>query len=194
MPPLKAASGSSSSSGSISIAMPLGGRPLVTAKSTPSALSLRTAATARSVRAFSEVTSVPSTSASSSLTDRAEGSLIEPASVSRRTSSDAQNSLLAVQSTLRQTDRIGVHRTRSKATVPPLNRKACQPRAESRASRLAGSNPMRAAAAARSPNDPADWVRSTSRFADMVARFDDQVIDLRANLGPVGHGHGGVHA
>ena len=47
----------------MSISMPRGGRPLVMAKRTPAWRRLRTAATASSVRTFSWVTSVPSTSA-----------------------------------------------------------------------------------------------------------------------------------
>ncbi len=47
--------------------MPRGGRPLVTANSMPASRRRLTAATARSVRAFSWVTSVPSTSASTIL-------------------------------------------------------------------------------------------------------------------------------
>ena len=66
-PPLNAASGVSSASGSTSIAMPRGGRPLVTANVIPASRSLPTAAIARSVRTLSFVTSVPSTSASISL-------------------------------------------------------------------------------------------------------------------------------
>ena len=53
-------------SGSISIAMPRGGRPLVTANLMPALSSAATAAMARSVRTLSLVTTVPSTSASSS--------------------------------------------------------------------------------------------------------------------------------
>ena len=64
-PPLKAAIGVLSPSGSISIDMPRGGRPLVTAKSIPACFSFPTAAMARSVRTLSWVTSVPSTSARS---------------------------------------------------------------------------------------------------------------------------------
>src|SRR5215469_387153 len=67
-PPLKAAIGVCRSSGSISMAMPRGGRPLVITKITPASCSLCTASTARSVSTLSCVTSVPSTSASSSLT------------------------------------------------------------------------------------------------------------------------------
>ncbi len=63
-PPLKAAIGVSSPSGSTSIDMPFGGRPLVTAKRMPAARSFWTAAIARSVSTLSFVTSVPSTSAS----------------------------------------------------------------------------------------------------------------------------------
>ncbi len=66
-PPLNAATGVVMPSGSISIDMPSGGRPLVTANAIPASASLRTAAIARSVSALSGVTSVPSTSASSSL-------------------------------------------------------------------------------------------------------------------------------
>src|ERR1700722_10316503 len=62
-PPLKAAIGVVSWSGSMSIDMPRGGRPLVMAKSIPACLSFATAAMARSVRTLSWVTSVPSTSA-----------------------------------------------------------------------------------------------------------------------------------
>src|SRR5690348_6794833 len=53
----------------MSIDMPRGGRPLVMAKSIPASRSLATAATARSVRTLSWVTSVPSTSARSSRID-----------------------------------------------------------------------------------------------------------------------------
>jgi hypothetical protein len=49
-------------------AMPRGGRPLVIAKITPASRKSRTAAMASSVSTFPCVTSVPSTSASSSLT------------------------------------------------------------------------------------------------------------------------------
>src|ERR1700678_4072106 len=66
-PPLKAAIGVLRFSGSISIDMPRGGRPLVIAKRIPASPSLRTASTARSVRTLSGVTSVPSTSARTSL-------------------------------------------------------------------------------------------------------------------------------
>ena len=65
-PPLKAAIKVVMLSGSISIDMPLGGRPLVIANRIPASPSLRTAPTARSVSTLSGVTSVPSTSASSS--------------------------------------------------------------------------------------------------------------------------------
>src|SRR5499425_1956002 len=64
-PPLKAAIGVLSPSGSISIDMPRGGRPLVIAKSIPACFSFPAAAMARSVRTLSWVTSVPSTSARS---------------------------------------------------------------------------------------------------------------------------------
>src|SRR5215471_10375280 len=66
-PPLNAAIGVVSPSGSMSIDMPRGGRPLVIAKSIPACLSFPTAAMARSVRTLSWVTSVPSTSARRSL-------------------------------------------------------------------------------------------------------------------------------
>ena len=62
-PPLKPAMAVSSASGSISIAMPRGGRPLVTANRTPFCLSDRTAVIARSVKILFSPTSVPSTSA-----------------------------------------------------------------------------------------------------------------------------------
>ena len=61
-PPLKPAIGVESASGSTSIAMPLGGRPLVTAKPTPAARSAATASIDAWVRVLSDVTSVPSTS------------------------------------------------------------------------------------------------------------------------------------
>ncbi len=64
-PPLNAATGVSSASGSTSISIPRGGRPLVTANSTPASCSRWTASTERAVSAFSELTSVPSTSESS---------------------------------------------------------------------------------------------------------------------------------
>ncbi len=67
-PPLNAAIGVCRSSGSVSIAMPRGGRPLVIAKITPASCSLCAASTARLVSTLSWVTSVPSTSASISLT------------------------------------------------------------------------------------------------------------------------------
>src|SRR6266851_9973028 len=63
-PPLKPAIGVSSLRASNSMAMPMGGRPLVMAKRIPAARKLCTAAWARSVRTFCSVTSVPSTSAS----------------------------------------------------------------------------------------------------------------------------------
>jgi hypothetical protein len=65
-PPLNAAIGVVRSSGSMSIDMPRGGRPLVIANRIPASPSLRTALMARSVRTLSGVTSVPSTSARSS--------------------------------------------------------------------------------------------------------------------------------
>ena len=66
MPPLKPATGVRSASGSINIAMPRGGRPLVIAKAMPAACSAFTAAAARGVSTFSAVTRVPSTSARTS--------------------------------------------------------------------------------------------------------------------------------
>ena len=63
-PPLKAAIGVVRPSGSMSIDMPRGGRPLVIANNIPACFSFATAAMARSVRTLSWVTSVPSTSAS----------------------------------------------------------------------------------------------------------------------------------
>src|SRR5215475_8601907 len=66
-PPLKPAMGISSLSGSKSISMPFGGRPLVMAKRMPASCRLWTAAWARSVRIFCSVTSVPSTSAAVAL-------------------------------------------------------------------------------------------------------------------------------
>src|SRR6202011_6169550 len=63
-PPLKPAIGVSSLRASNSMAMPLGGRPLVMAKRIPALRRLCTAAWARSVSTFCSVTSVPSTSAS----------------------------------------------------------------------------------------------------------------------------------
>ncbi len=66
MPPLKPAIGVRSASGSINIAMPRGGRPLVIAKAMPAACNAFTAATARGVSTFSAVTRVPSTSARTS--------------------------------------------------------------------------------------------------------------------------------
>ncbi len=66
-PPLNPAMAPSSASGSISIAMPRGGRPDVIANRMPRSRSARTARIARSVSTFSCVTSVPSTSARTSL-------------------------------------------------------------------------------------------------------------------------------
>src|SRR5215831_2431549 len=63
-PPLKPAIGVSSLSASAIMAMPRGGRPLVTAKRMPRSCRLCTAACARSVSTFCSLTSVPSTSAS----------------------------------------------------------------------------------------------------------------------------------
>ncbi len=71
-PPLNAAMGSASSSGSTSIAMPLGGRPLVIANLIPAPLSRRTEAMVRSVSSFAGVTRVPSTSAKTSSTADAD--------------------------------------------------------------------------------------------------------------------------
>src|ERR1700730_2349029 len=62
-PPLKPAMGVSIFSGSTSMAMPRGGRPLVMANLMPASRNLATDRMARSVRIFSCVTSVPSTSA-----------------------------------------------------------------------------------------------------------------------------------
>src|SRR5580704_2570179 len=62
-PPLNAANGWVSFSGSISMAMPRGGRPLVTLNWIPASCSRKTASAARLVSTFSCVTSVPSTSA-----------------------------------------------------------------------------------------------------------------------------------
>ena len=56
MPPLKPAIGVRSASGSINIAMPRGGRPLVIAKAIPAAASAFTAAAAREVSTLSVVT------------------------------------------------------------------------------------------------------------------------------------------
>ena len=66
IPPLNPATGVRRANGSISIAMPRGGRPLVIAKAMPAACSAFTAARARGVSTFSAVTSVPSTSARTS--------------------------------------------------------------------------------------------------------------------------------
>ncbi len=66
IPPLKPATGVRSANGSISIAMPRGGRPLVIAKPMPAPCRACTAAAARRVSTLSAVTSVPSTSASTS--------------------------------------------------------------------------------------------------------------------------------
>jgi len=66
MPPLNPATGVRSASGSISMDMPRGGRPLVIAKWISAACSAFTAALARDVSTFSAVTSVPSTSARTS--------------------------------------------------------------------------------------------------------------------------------
>src|ERR1700722_8954441 len=74
-PPLKPAIGVVSLSGSISMDMPRGGRPLVTAKSIPASFSFPTAVMARSVRTLSWVTSVPSTSARNS---RMFGAMVPP--------------------------------------------------------------------------------------------------------------------
>jgi len=63
---LKAAIGVVRLSGSTSIDMPFGGRPLVTANKIPASPSLRTASIARSVSTLSLVTRVPSTSARTS--------------------------------------------------------------------------------------------------------------------------------
>jgi hypothetical protein len=71
MPPLKAAIGTFRPSGSTSIRRPRGGRPLVSAKSTPRSCSRRTASIARGVRTLAFVTSVPSTSASTAAIGRA---------------------------------------------------------------------------------------------------------------------------
>jgi hypothetical protein len=68
MPPLNPATGVRSASGSISIDMPRGGRPLVMANWMLAACSAFTAAVARAVSTFSAVTSVPSTSARTSET------------------------------------------------------------------------------------------------------------------------------
>ena len=65
---MKAAIGVVSFSGSTSIAIPRGGRPLVIASSMPAARRRSTAWQAPSVSTLPEVTSVPSTSAISSLT------------------------------------------------------------------------------------------------------------------------------
>src|SRR5579872_1135968 len=65
-PPLKPAIGVLSCSGSNSMSMPRGGRPLVMAKRMPTSPRRRTAACARSVSTLSSVTRVPSTSASTS--------------------------------------------------------------------------------------------------------------------------------
>src|SRR6185437_15709979 len=67
-PPLKPAIAPSSLSGAISMLMPRGGRPLVSASVMPASCNSRVAATAWSVNTLSCVTSVPSTSASSSRT------------------------------------------------------------------------------------------------------------------------------
>ena len=66
MPPLKPATGVRSANGSINIAMPRGGRPLVIANAMPAVCSAFTAAAARGVSTFSAVTRVPSTSARTS--------------------------------------------------------------------------------------------------------------------------------
>ena len=66
IPPLKPATGVRSDNGSINIAMPRGGRPLVIANAIPAACNAFTAATARGVSTFSAVTRVPSTSARTS--------------------------------------------------------------------------------------------------------------------------------
>ncbi len=63
-PPLKAAIGDSRASGSTSIDIPRGGRPLVTANRIPAAWSSWTAAIERSLSDLSDRTSVPSTSES----------------------------------------------------------------------------------------------------------------------------------
>ena len=63
IPPLNPATGVRSANGSINIAMPRGGRPLVMAKAMPAVWSAFTAAAARGVSTFSAVTRVPSTSA-----------------------------------------------------------------------------------------------------------------------------------
>src|SRR5262249_20599645 len=67
-PPLNAEIGVVRPSGSISIDMPRGGRPPVTANAIPASPRRLTAVAARSVTAFPRVTSVPSTSASTILT------------------------------------------------------------------------------------------------------------------------------
>jgi hypothetical protein len=72
-PPLNAAIGVVMASGSMSMDMPLGGRPLVMANRIPASPRLRTALTARSVTTLSGVTSVPSTSARSSRMARSIG-------------------------------------------------------------------------------------------------------------------------
>ena len=66
IPPLNPATGVRRANGSISIAMPRGGRPLVIAKAMPAVWRAFTAAPARGVSTFSAVTSVPSTSARTS--------------------------------------------------------------------------------------------------------------------------------
>ena len=63
---MKPASGVVSPSGSTSIDIPRGGRPLVTANATPAARSRCTAAIVAGVSCLSESTSVPSTSLSMS--------------------------------------------------------------------------------------------------------------------------------
>jgi hypothetical protein len=62
LPPLNPAIGVCRASGSINIAMPRGGRPLVIAKAMPARSSSFTAARARGVSNLSAVTRVPSTS------------------------------------------------------------------------------------------------------------------------------------
>ena len=68
-PPLKAAIGIVSPSGSTSMRRPRGGRPLVIVKITPASRIRLTASIARGVITFSFVTTVPSTSASSTAID-----------------------------------------------------------------------------------------------------------------------------
>src|SRR5262245_57577595 len=108
-PPLNAAIGARIASGSTSIAIPRGGRPLVIAKATPSSWSLWAAATARGVRALADVTNVPSTSASTADTagggggaSVAMGGSVGRASAPRRGDGNGRDQLVVVASIVKK--------------------------------------------------------------------------------------------